>query len=139
MIRRPPRSTRPDPLFPYTTLFRSVVAQHRADHLRLVLVALREQRADRPVDEAGDQGLLLRRPALALEEAARDLPRGEGLLLVVHGEREEIGTRPRRSLADGGAQHHGVAIGPQDSAIGLTRDAAGPPGQLAAAPLRPAG
>src|SRR3546814_9552753 len=95
MIRRPPRSTRPDPLFPYTTLFRSVVAQHRADHLRLVLVALREQRADRPVDEAGDQGLLLRRPALALEEAARDLPRGEGLLLVVHGEREEIGTRPR--------------------------------------------
>src|SRR3546814_19655760 len=27
MIRRPPRSTRTDTLFPYTTLFRSVVAQ----------------------------------------------------------------------------------------------------------------
>src|SRR3546814_9969694 len=26
MIRRPPRSTRPDTLFPYTTLFRAVVA-----------------------------------------------------------------------------------------------------------------
>src|SRR3546814_50883 len=26
MIRRPPRSTRTDPLFPYTTLFRSVAA-----------------------------------------------------------------------------------------------------------------
>src|SRR3546814_12556686 len=26
MIRRPPRSTRPDTLFPYTTLFRSVAA-----------------------------------------------------------------------------------------------------------------
>src|SRR3546814_18006534 len=25
MIRRPPRSTRTDPLFPYTTLFRSIV------------------------------------------------------------------------------------------------------------------
>src|SRR3546814_8487322 len=25
MIRRPPRSTRPDPLFPYTTLFRSIL------------------------------------------------------------------------------------------------------------------
>src|SRR3546814_19623814 len=25
MIRRPPRSTRPDPPFPYTTLFRSIV------------------------------------------------------------------------------------------------------------------
>src|SRR3546814_1867021 len=28
MIRRPPRSTRTDTLFPYTTLFRSVVVQH---------------------------------------------------------------------------------------------------------------
>src|SRR3546814_11025686 len=28
MIRRPPRSTRTDTLFPYTTLFRSVVQQH---------------------------------------------------------------------------------------------------------------
>src|SRR3546814_1546545 len=28
MIRRPPRSTRTDTLFPYTTLFRSVVDQH---------------------------------------------------------------------------------------------------------------
>src|SRR3546814_5726268 len=26
MIRRPPRSTRPDTLFPYTTLFRSILA-----------------------------------------------------------------------------------------------------------------
>src|SRR3546814_4808054 len=33
MIRRPPRSTRPDPLFPYTTLFRSteIVAEVVAD------------------------------------------------------------------------------------------------------------
>src|SRR3546814_15536990 len=29
MIRRPPRSTRTDTLFPYTTLFRSVVADRR--------------------------------------------------------------------------------------------------------------
>src|SRR3546814_2008199 len=29
MIRRPPRSTRTDTLFPYTTLFRSVVGLHR--------------------------------------------------------------------------------------------------------------
>src|SRR3546814_10402696 len=28
MIRRPPRSTRTDTLFPYTTLFRSVVLEH---------------------------------------------------------------------------------------------------------------
>src|SRR3546814_10351001 len=29
MIRRPPRSTRTDTLFPYTTLFRSIVTAHR--------------------------------------------------------------------------------------------------------------
>src|SRR3546814_1060997 len=31
MIRRPPRSTRTDTLFPYTTLFRSPVALHADD------------------------------------------------------------------------------------------------------------
>src|SRR3546814_11920953 len=32
MIRRPPRSTRTDTLFPYTTLFRSIVADSAAQH-----------------------------------------------------------------------------------------------------------
>src|SRR3546814_19719137 len=31
MIRRPPRSTRTDTLFPYTTLFRSTVSGHNRD------------------------------------------------------------------------------------------------------------
>src|SRR3546814_992886 len=31
MIRRPPRSTRTDTLFPYTTLFRSLAVAHRLD------------------------------------------------------------------------------------------------------------
>src|SRR3546814_12404806 len=31
MIRRPPRSTRTDTLFPYTTLFRSMTAQSAAE------------------------------------------------------------------------------------------------------------
>src|SRR3546814_14434442 len=33
MIRRPPRSTRTDTLFPYTTLFRSLAAVQRAEEL----------------------------------------------------------------------------------------------------------
>src|SRR3546814_5735736 len=33
MIRRPPRSTRPDTLFPYTTLFRSLGWGHLPRHL----------------------------------------------------------------------------------------------------------
>src|SRR3546814_13356836 len=36
MIRRPPGSTRTDTLFPYTTLFRSVVVGLRAGFLHLV-------------------------------------------------------------------------------------------------------
>src|SRR3546814_9488279 len=32
MIRRPPRSTRTDTLFPYTTLFRSIGLRHRQGH-----------------------------------------------------------------------------------------------------------
>src|SRR3546814_5725036 len=34
MIRRPPRSTRTDTLFPYTTLFRSCIPTHRVDRPR---------------------------------------------------------------------------------------------------------
>src|SRR3546814_2512961 len=34
MIRRPPRSTRTDTLFPYTTLFRSLAARAGADAVR---------------------------------------------------------------------------------------------------------
>src|SRR3546814_4753839 len=36
MIRRPPRSTRTDPLFPYTTLFRSVGFRHAVRVLALL-------------------------------------------------------------------------------------------------------
>src|SRR3546814_7811917 len=39
MIRRPPRSTRTDTLFPYTTLFRSVQLVRRADGDDAVAVA----------------------------------------------------------------------------------------------------
>src|SRR3546814_7797995 len=43
MIRRPPRSTRTDTLFPYTTLFRSTVGV--VDH-RAIEVPLRHQQAE---------------------------------------------------------------------------------------------
>src|SRR3546814_17709222 len=45
MIRRPPRSTRTDTLFPYTTLFRSVERQHQFHHPRFR--QWRQQRRDR--------------------------------------------------------------------------------------------
>src|SRR6059036_3735094 len=50
MIRRPPRSTQPTTLFPYTTLFRSLVHQHREclDHElhHAQVIEDREQRRD---------------------------------------------------------------------------------------------
>src|SRR3546814_10148330 len=44
MIRRPPRSTRTDPLFPYTTLFRSLVeikaaARDPGDRAKIAVIA----------------------------------------------------------------------------------------------------
>src|SRR3546814_21107120 len=44
MIRRPPRYTRTDTLFPYTTLFRSVLTEGRLDKLVPIHNAAREDR-----------------------------------------------------------------------------------------------
>src|SRR3546814_14679765 len=64
MIRRPPRSTLPDPLFPYTTLFRSVVdhrARDAAGPRRMQppgLAAERDAPCDRPAPVVPDDGEL---------------------------------------------------------------------------------
>src|SRR3546814_15489289 len=50
MLRRPPRSTRTDTLFPYTTLFRSIIV-HLGEHLAV------EQIGDR----LGERGAALAR------------------------------------------------------------------------------
>ncbi len=80
-------------------------------HLHVVVEAIREQRADRAVDQARGEGLLLRRPALALEEPARDAPGGVGLLDVIHREREEVPARGGGRLGAGGDEHDGLAHG----------------------------
>jgi hypothetical protein len=67
-----------------------VVAQHGAHDQHFVLEAGHEERADRTVDQARGQRLLLGRPRLALEEAAGHLAGGVVFFLVVDGQREEI-------------------------------------------------
>src|SRR3546814_16461236 len=92
MIRRPPRSTRNDTLFPYTTLFRS----HRAEGGRALLVS-GDDEAERAVmvadppgggDKGGDRALHVHR-ATAMEHAARDLP-GERLLRPAMADRPDV-------------------------------------------------
>src|SRR3546814_9380472 len=51
MIRRPPRSTRTDTLFPYTTLFRSVVDVEFEGHLPAILNALETTNVDQRTGE----------------------------------------------------------------------------------------
>src|SRR3546814_1720982 len=40
MLRRPPRSTRTDTLFPYTTLVRSMVSRRHVEFLRLAAIGV---------------------------------------------------------------------------------------------------
>src|SRR3546814_16128876 len=56
MIRRPPRSTRTDTLFPYTTLFRSTVDPHKLGYLPYGAGAFicRDHRAVALLAEAAD-------------------------------------------------------------------------------------
>src|SRR3546814_12423051 len=79
MIRRPPRSTRTDTLFPYTTLFRSFEVGERLGPRQGRLLALAEVVDVPPDDEAVEPlaGLAvparLRRVHLHAEGAAIDL------------------------------------------------------------------
>src|SRR3546814_3073442 len=50
MIRRPPRSTRTDTLFPYTTLFRSAPARARRDAVARPRTLARRRAGSRHID-----------------------------------------------------------------------------------------
>src|SRR3546814_16585192 len=73
LIRHPPRATRTDPLFPYTTLFRSHAAKQR-----LVLDGLRENAASVQVEvesSVGDVFELLRRERHVVLLRMKPMPR----------------------------------------------------------------
>src|SRR3546814_17997330 len=88
MIRRPPRSTRTDTLFPYTTLVRSAgddAAARRVDGKRVEPLADRDTRADGAgrrveqkdrglVADAGAEQLVRLRQIFHLRHIAADLP-----------------------------------------------------------------
>src|SRR3546814_8410876 len=107
MIRRPPRSTRTDTLFPYTTLFRSPAGADRASRLRAGRFdpdgrarashdSLRAQ-PDLP-EEAARAAARARRPAVR-ELDARRLDHPEPLLSLLEAALPARGGAPARALA----------------------------------------
>ena len=111
-----------------------ISGQHRDHDLDVVLVALGKQRPNRPVGQARREDGGLRRPRLALDEAARDLARGVHPLLEVDREREEVEARSGlRTIR--GAEHHGVTEADGDGAAGEPGELAGFDGQRATTKL----
>src|SRR3546814_13952616 len=107
MIRRPPRATRTDTLFPYTTLFRSGAApahlrlarMHRPDLAgKAQAVALGDHRGGRSAAEHGDglgaQQALKRSPRRQHSPSAtprtQPLPRADARKSVVEGKRVSV-------------------------------------------------
>ena len=99
---------------------------HQVDDLQLIAEALREEGAERAVDEAAREGFLLVRPALALEESAGDAPARIGPLAILHREREEIAVAAlhRGFGGDNGGQDHGPTALDDDGAVCLLGDLA---------------
>src|SRR3546814_16938086 len=102
MIRRPPRSTRTDTLFPYTTLFRSdAPARGDVDHDLRAVGTLRAEPADREV-------ALRHRVDLAIraEQRGEDQRAAAQRLGLAHRRHVDVELLPR--LGDGGKlrRHH---------------------------------
>src|SRR3546814_19097181 len=110
MIRRPPRSTRTDTLFPYTTLFRSVAAADRHYRALLDVVARLTAGLD-GLDELGQ--------ALSIEAVGRVEELQVGLVEIGDRDRLQFQAGPRQRVGsarlDGG---NGAAAPPNGRASG---------------------
>src|SRR3546814_17922035 len=87
MIRRPPRSTRPDTLFPYTTLFRSLPRHHGRDIFAVSLRITSPAPAGRVAPDMWGAAA----PASDLRRGAAPWWRGMGASLAFRpGQRERV-------------------------------------------------
>src|SRR3546814_3184219 len=93
MILLPPRSTRTDTLFPYTTLFRSGVLEPDLEaHEGAVMI----RRAERAMRVGGGRQAFEAAPAIADPEQIERVDKGGAARFV--GMVEDEGEQPRRSL-----------------------------------------
>src|SRR3546814_2965233 len=111
MIRRPPRSTRTDTLFPYTTLFRSGVVVGQRQHL----VVSRLRQALAPVADVHAP-----QPRHAVEDAVAfgvlepdALGTGDDARAALGGQATEVGEGMQVVGRVGGAPHGGGVAGPR--------------------------
>src|SRR3546814_12004214 len=130
MIRRPPRSTRTDTLFPYTTLFRSygeIVADEKVSEAQLALEPLhqvQDLRLHRDVERRGrlvahqelrvagqsaGDGDALALPAGELVRALRSVRRRPPHLLKQLADARGYGRAPCRERGGPSGEHSGVA------------------------------
>src|SRR3546814_1377283 len=110
MIRRPPRSTRTDTLFPYTTLFRSILATDQQDGLALFqrlagIVGFDHDimRLAKAIFDPGARGgAAPRHPGDDTGEAAGQRIEGHGAALIAGKQ----GSKPPRGKAGRGQAGH---------------------------------
>src|SRR3546814_11674778 len=100
MIRRPPRSTRTDTLFPYTTLFRSTHAEQcveRAPALHARIVGARDRvavgRAQLDIVHRRNVEVERRQPVLIMAIEARELAvaRRDDVEFILAHDRKSVG------------------------------------------------
>ena len=113
-----------------------IMGENGHDNLGVVAIAVREERADRAVDQAGDERLLFGGAPLALEIAAGNAAGRESLFLVIYGEREKVHARLGRFRGNDGGQQRGFAPACPDGAVGLTRHTARLKHELAPGPVQ---
>src|SRR3546814_19668076 len=122
MIRRPPRSTRTDTLFPYTTLFRSLSEDMPPDfHRRGELLVLDRKRFV-GADEAADTLDLRQILVDALDRGAE-----RAAIIVIVRELVDIAalaaSRATFGIRHQGRTHHGLRCSPAPRLHALSRDA----------------
>ena len=116
---RASKSAAEAPIIDGTSASLEPVGRNRARlDLHLVAIPFGKERPDRPVDQPRGEDFLGGRPALTLDEAAREFARRVRLFTVIDGEREEI-----EPFATGrgheGDQRHRVADSNDHGTTGL--------------------
>ena len=96
--------------------------QNVNDDLNFVKESVREQGADRTVDQTAREGFLFGRTAFTLKEPAGELTRGVGLFNVVDRQGEEVLAGLGFLLGDDRGEHHRVVHGADHGTRGLAGD-----------------